>query len=407
MIRTSSNAPRRILIAAHSAEQGGAELCLDTLLAILPPGKYDLTAVFPWDGPMAERARARGARVETCPMHWWMCWGYSRWYLKTLLAGSLPSVARLVRTIRRNQVELVYSNSAVLFEPAVAARLVGVPHVWHVHELLRPGNVTAPALPLAVIRRLIGGLSDRILFESEAGRRAFLASGTGSKCRVVPNCVRFPTDLDHPDREAARARLGLGTDDRVVAFIGRLSERKDPLLLVRALARLPDRKGLRCLFVGDGPLRDRLADEIRTRGLTECCQLLPFREDVGDVFGATDVLVLPSRQESFGLVLVEAAAWGKPVIATRSGGPEEIVVDGVTGFLVPPADEQALARRLAEVFGQGVDRERMGREAARRVREHFSAAAHARAVEDVWESVLAGASRRGERRVPQRCLQPC
>jgi glycosyltransferase involved in cell wall biosynthesis len=380
---------KKILFLGHSAFQGGGELCLDTLLKNLDLAKYDVTVFFPWDGPMVESARAAGARVEIRPLNWWMCWGFSPWYFKNLLLTTLPNIVGLARYLRRQHIDLVYTNSGVLFEGAVAAYFAGVPHVWHVHEVLRPGNVSHAVLPLWLIKKLFRRLSGRILFESNASRNVFVGSKADAKSAVVYNCVRIPDRAATLGQDEARRLFGLRDEDQVVSFVGRFSERKNPLLLVRAAARIADRSRLRFLFAGEGPLRDQLLSTIDSLGLSECCRVLPFQNDVTGILSATDVLVLPSRQESFGLVLIEAAALGKPVLATRTEGPCEIVVDGVTGFLVADDDAEEMARKIVEMFGPGVDRRQMGQAAARRARELFSAAEHARKVEEVLDGLLA------------------
>jgi glycosyltransferase involved in cell wall biosynthesis len=381
---------KKILFVAHSGSQGGAEYCLDTLVKNLQPAKYDVTVLFAWDGPMVESARAAGFRVEVQPLNWWMCWeAFSFWYFKTILLRTAWNIAWLVRWIQRKHIDLVYSNSAVIFEAAVAARIAGVPHLWHVHEVLRRGNVTRPLLPLRLIKRLIRWLSRTIIFESHASRAAYEGDRRDPRCAVVHNCVRFPDRPTALERDTALGKLGFHREDRVVSFLGQFSERKNPLLLVRAAARLADRSNLRFLFVGEGPLREELVRAIDRLGLGDCCGILPFQQEVTWVLSATDVVVLPSRQESFGLVLVEAAALGKPAIATRTEGPSEIIVDEVTGFLVNPDDESDLARRLVDIFGPEVNRDRMGQAAAARARELFSAEEYARKIEGILDEALA------------------
>jgi glycosyltransferase involved in cell wall biosynthesis len=388
-----ANARKRLLIVAHSAFQGGCELVLDTLLRRLSREKYQVTVLFPWDGPMAESARALGYEVSVRHQVWWIGWGFSLWYFKVLLLRTLPDLLWLVRYIRRERFDLVYSNSAFIFEAAVAARLAGVPHLWHVHEVLRRGNVTASVLPLRLVKWLIGRLSHCIIFGSNGARAAYEGATPDRRATLVYNPVRF-AEGPPPDAGAARERLGLGETERLVTFIGQFSERKNPLMLVRAAARLGIGAGWRFLFVGDGPLRRDLLRGIEESGLGNHCQVLPFQQDITAILSATDVLVLPSRLESFGLVLVEAAAYGKPVIATRTEGPSEIVVDGVTGFLVESEDDAGLARRLADLFGPEVDRRRMGEAAAHRAREMFSAAECAAKIERILDGLLEASNRR-------------
>jgi glycosyltransferase involved in cell wall biosynthesis len=381
---------KRILFVAHSGSPGGAEICLDTLLRHLEPAKYDVTVLFPWDGPMVESARGLGYKVELEPFIWWMCFPPSLWYYKRLGLGVLPTVARLASYIRRRRIDLVYSNSAFIFEPALAARLAGVPHVWHVHEVLDRGYVERPVLPLRWIIGLIDRLSDRVIFESHASKNVYARVGSEKKCVVVHNSLRFG---DEPVPEAdgpARQRLGLGPDDLAVAFVGQFTERKNPLLLLRAAWRLRDPR-LKFLFVGDGPLRGDLANAARALGLEDRCRLVPFERDVRWVLRAIDALVLPSRQESFGLVLVEAGNYGKPVIAARVDGPKEIVVDGETGLLFESDNEADLAAKIEDLFSGRIDRRRMGEAGRRRAREQFSARDNARKIESVIDQLVQGA----------------
>lgn len=378
-----------LLFVAHSASQGGGELCLDSLLRQLDRSKYQATVLFPWDGPMADSARRLGLDVVIRPLSWWMCWDFSLWYFKTLLFRTLPNIAWLARYIRRHHIDLVYSNSAVIFEAALAARIAGVPLVWHVHEVLKRGNVTTPLLPIWLIKKAIGWLSRRIIFESNASRVVHESGRPDPKCSVVYNCVRFAEGSAAQDRAEARRRLGFADEEQVVSFVGQFSERKNPLLLARAAARIAERSKMRFLFVGGGPLLESLQAIIANLNLGDCCRILPFQEDVTWVLSATDVLVLPSRQESFGLVLVEAASLGIPSIATRTEGPSEIILDGVTGFLVPPEDEGELAQRIIDIFGSNVDRRQMGRAARQRAKEMFSAEEYARAIEGILDGILA------------------
>ena len=107
-------------------------------------------------------------------------------------------------------------------------------------------------------------------------------------------------------------------------------------------------------------MRQEIQASIGRLGLEDRCQVLGFQHDVRPVLRAADVLVLPSRQESFGLVLLEAAAHRKPVIACESEGPAEIIVPGKTGLLVPQDEPTALARAIEAMFDGNIDRRAMG-----------------------------------------------
>jgi glycosyltransferase involved in cell wall biosynthesis len=401
--RTAAGGPRpgpRILFVGHSPLTGGAELCLDTLLRHLTLPREDVFVVEPWEGPMAASARAMGYRVDLFPLAWWMMWPHSLWHYKRLLLQSPHTIWRLARYIRQHRIDLVYTNTIALFESAFAARLARVPHVWHVHEVVRDHARMRQVLPLPWIKRLLLGLSDAILYESHSAMKVCEGEKPSPRSHVVYNSLRLAPQARPSADAPGRRRCGIAASEKVVGFIGQFNDRKNPLLLIRALARLKDRGNVRLVFAGEGPLRGEMAALMESLGVADLCLILDFQEDIRWVLEMIDLLVLPSKEESFGLVLVEAGAYGKPVIATRTEGPCEIVVDGETGFLVRPDDPEELAGRMEQVLSGAADGERMGRAAARRVQELFSAPRNAARTEEVLRDVLVRRRRRQVAPIP-------
>lgn len=376
-----TDSQRHLLILAHSGSQGGAELCLDTTLRHLDRSRYRATVLFPWEGPMVDSARAMGYAVELLPLAAWMLYDRCVWQYKNAFLAGPARVANLVRRIRHERIDLVYSNTAVIYEGALAARLAGVPHVWHVHEVLTAEHMAPRMLPLAWITRQIGRWSDRVIFESQAARQIVGPRIPPERSEVIHNSCRF---LSADPREAAAA--GPQRPGPVVVWVGRFSERKNPRLLLEALTRV--RQPVSALLVGDGPLKSAVCREIHERGLDAVCHILPFQEDLRPILAAADLLVLTSREESFGLVLVEAGACGKPVVATRSQGPAEIIQEGHTGFLVDRDDAAALAARIDQLAANPALRHEMGEAAARHVAAEFSPEANTRKLEAVFDRLL-------------------
>ncbi|GAB4137039.1 MAG: glycosyltransferase family 4 protein [Thermogutta sp.] len=376
-----------MLVAAHSGCQGGAELCLDVLLSGTDPAVYELDVRFACDGPMVDRCRRSGWSAAVEPWAWWLGYEPSGWYRRNLWGKGWLRVLRYAALIRRGDFDLVYTNSAVIFEPALAARLAGVPHIWHVHEILDPAFWPTRLTSFPSAARRLSRWSRRLIFESHAARRVCEAYIESAKTRVIHNPLRFGADDAACPRvreqaAALRSRLGLTPEDVMVLWLGRFSPRKDPLLLVRAAARLADRSDLPNVvpvFLGEGPLLSQVADALGNHG-----RICEFQADVRPWLAACDVLTLTSRQESFGLVLLEAAAFGKPVIATRAEGPAEVVREGETGLLIPPGDDAALAEALALLADRRDVRQRMGQAAQRWAFEHFSADRYVQAVHAVW-----------------------
>ncbi len=360
----------RVLIAAHSGQQGGAELCLDVLLEHLPRARYEAMVLFGCEGPMVQAAAKKGYATEVVPFVWWLGYEPCSWYWRNLLKAPFR-IARLARLLRREFFDVVCTNSAVIFEAALAARMARRPHLWHVHEILRPSSWRS-WLPVRTICRLIDRWSDLIVFESQAARDIFASlHRPRAKTDVVSNPVRFFPDVE-PSHDPAdiRKTLELPQDALIVLWIGQFIPRKNPQLAIEGFARICSPRPAILLMVGEGPLRATVEAGI-PKELRQNVRFLGFRQDVQPIILASDVLLLTSVEESFGLVLVEAAACGKPTIATACGGPEEIIVDGETGYLVPCQDPDAIGQALTRLASQPELAREMGRRARSWVVEQF------------------------------------
>lgn len=172
------------------------------------------------------------------------------------------------------------------------------------------------------------------------------------------------------DPSATRLR---GRARRVVGSMGRLAPQKGFDLLVEAMpALLAAEPGTRVLIAGEGPERGRLERHARELGVDHALELVGYVEDPRAVFGATDVFVLPSRHEGFGLVFLEAMAMEVPVVGTRVVGIANAVRDGRTGILVPPEDPGALAEAILRLFAEPELRRSLVEEALGWVRRHGS-----------------------------------
>jgi glycosyltransferase involved in cell wall biosynthesis len=148
--------------------------------------------------------------------------------------------------------------------------------------------------------------------------------------------------------------------------------------------------GLRVLIVGDGPLRKDLEAQAERLGVAHAVRFVGYQDDVVSAYAAMDVFVLPSRDEGFGLVFLEAMAMGVAVVGTRVIGSEDAVEDGITGLLVPYADAPALGVAIRSILDDPELAGRLRAAAADRVRQVFSREQFAAQVESLYRELLAG-----------------
>jgi len=187
----------------------------------------------------------------------------------------------------------------------------------------------------------------------------------------------------HRDDELRR-RIGLGPEEKLILFVGRLVEEKDIDVLLRAAAMLEERGiAFRLAFVGDGPM----AAEIARRKPDALLPGFLHGEDLSRWYASSDVFAFPSTTETFGNVILEAGASGLPVVCCRSGGPIDLVRPGETGFLAEPGDASGFATALERLLASPEEARRMGR-AGRRYAARFDWQAVNRSLVDSYRRVI-------------------
>jgi len=191
-----------------------------------------------------------------------------------------------------------------------------------------------------------------------------------------------------------RASLGAANGELVIGSVGCLAARKDYGTLLEALATL-ERSGRRfhAALVGDGPEREALEQRARELGVSARTTFLGERADVERLLPAMDVFVLSSREEGIPNALLEAMAAGRPSVATAVGGTPEVLEDGVTGWLVPPADPAALAAALEQTLADPDEARRRGEAARRATEEKMSIDAMVRRHEEFYRRAVDGERR--------------
>lgn len=242
-----------------------------------------------------------------------------------------------------------------------------------------------PAERADIERRVAQG-ADRIVAECPQDEHDLVTLYGADPRRISVVPCGFDADEFGPvAREVARLKLGLADDERIVLQLGRLVPRKGIDNVIRGLARLRDghRIDARLLVVGGDsdrpdpvatPELGRLQRVAEEEGVRDRVTFIGQRgrEVLRWYYGAADVFVTTPWYEPFGITPLEAMACGTPVIGADVGGLRYSVVHGQTGYLVPPRDPDALAARLADVYRHPEITRHMGREAIRRVNEHFT-----------------------------------
>ena len=386
--------PRRVLFVSHDSGMAGAEMCLLDLVRGIDRNRYEAVVIIPRDGPLKKEMERTGSRVVVSRTRWWVARGRkSRHELKDIVLNMPARVAPIRHLIRKDRIDLVYSNSIACIDGAVAAKVAGVPHVWHVHELMSKNREVQSYIPMWMVRFLVGALSTRVIVPSKAVQRDIAGPLSTKKIRVIYNGIdvdRFRNGDDRARRNGFRAELGIGSDIKMVAMVGLFITIKGHLEVVEA-ARIvcEERKDVVFVFIGGGNIsyRGRVEQRVRELNLEPHFIFLDFRNDIDTVLNGLDILVCASWVESFSRVVCEAMAAGKPVVATRCGGPEELVVDGETGTLVPVRCPEAIAAALLKMSNDPQLMRRMGENGCDRAMGLFSMNQYLRGIENVLNEI--------------------
>jgi len=291
------------------------------------------------------------------------------------------SARRLARLIRRQHVALVHVNEILDVYGGLAAKIAGVPCVWHVRA-----DISGWPRPLrAVLPRIVSALSSEIVVVSESVRRLVFADhGLDTRKVSVIHDPGPDPETFRPGVDGAAVRRGLGIDDDapVVVLVAKMVEPKGHEVLLRAAPEvLESHPTARFVIVGgdlDGEHHRRYANRMRSLpaelGAGHAVMFTGYRSDVAQIMAAADIVThCSTHPDPFPGTVLQGMALGKAVIASDLGGPSEQIEAGRSGVLVPAADPAALASAIRSLLDDPGRRASLGRAAAERVRTTFTA----------------------------------
>jgi glycosyltransferase involved in cell wall biosynthesis len=294
---------------------------------------------------------------------------------------------RVLRHIRRRRYTVVHTHNSITGAVGrVAARLARVPVVIHTtHGFHFHDDMSAlRRWPFVAAERWLARRCDLLLCQSRE------EVGVAQRIRLRPKRgIVYVGNGINLDRFAPRPALPDNARP-VLLCVGRIEPVKNHPMLFRALAILRRTHDVVLKLVGDGPLEAQYRDDLARAGLAEAVEFLGYRYDVPELTAAADVVVLTSLKEGIPRALMQAAAVGVPAVATDVKGTREVIVDGVTGYLVPLGDAEALAGRLGALLDSAALRREMGARAAAPAREHFDERRVAERLLRIYRAALAG-----------------
>ncbi len=379
----------KVLVVNHTGAVSGAERSMLDLLSGLRDGD-EVRVACPAAGPLAEAVRRLGIPLDGIPG--------TDGSLKIHPRETLRGVTRLcvaaaltARHAQKMNADVIHANSVRAGLMTVpAARLTGIPAVVHIRDRLPRSKVADGAL------RLIADGARVVVANSQYtadGVRAVTARGRLDVVHKPVVLTRF--DHRHADR-AARSQLRVGDGAYLLGIVGQITPWKGQLEALWVLAAMRQaRRDVELVIVGEPKFVSaatrydnrayyaELQRFIDAQGLADCVHLLGERDDVARIMATLDVLLVPSWEEPFGRVVVEAMALGRPVVATNVGGPAEIIHDQVDGILLTPRVTERWAGAVKRLIDEPEMRAGLGRAAVSRARD-FGLAVHVAAMREIY-----------------------
>jgi glycosyltransferase involved in cell wall biosynthesis len=366
----------KILFVYYEPQSSGQTAHVLSLARGLDRRRYEVTVVLPVDLDRTITAFEQiGVRVVPLSLRKVL------WSPQTIIA--------LARLIREWEPDVVHVHSQEAGPPArVIVRLAGAGAILYTPQTIDIRRTRWHWL-YVLFERTLARITDLIISVNESDRRRLIQWGIPPhKVVTVPNGIDLAAFQRPTGVGELRLAFGLDVHRPLVIQVGRLSAQKDPLAFVKGAAQVvracPDAQ---FALVGDGPLGGEVAALLCELGLEGHVHLLGWQDQASELMAAADVVTLTSRWEGTPYALLEAMACSRPVVTTAVNGCPEIVVEGLTGFLVPPGDTAAWAGAVTSLLKDPAQASAMGRRGRHRVEERFTLPRMIARIEALYEQV--------------------
>lgn len=375
----------KILFISHSPFLNGAEICLYTLVKNINRNEFEPIVLFPFSGPMVDKIKKQNIKTYISPLERWIRFKFDKPLANSNIQARINGITDI---IEKESIDMVQTNTSVILEGALAARIRNIPHIWHVHENLKRYSELNPVFPLPIVYWIMSYLSDKIVCVSNYGLKQFETFAEETKLEKIYNGVEVPPPLS---KTAIREKLNIGKDETTAVTVGLLTESKGCFELLEA-ASIIKKSGNKMKFFWIGGASKKDISDFKTKvkrlKLKDSVFYLGFIDNIGAILNGFDLLICPSKNESLPLVILEAMAAKLPVISTDWEGVSESVKDGNTGFVVPLNDPIILSEKIIEVINDDKKKKIFGENGEQYFKENFTASKYSEKFENLYLDIM-------------------
>ncbi len=392
-LNNKTNKPHRILYT-QIPTGGGSTIALYELVKGLDTNKYEPIILFLQKNKYLENFNQLGIRTHTLDISESL---RKRQYKQKSLLGQIyrlifvdiPLGIRISKIFKKEKIDLVHLNTGFDRSVMIAANIRKLPKVFHFRNFDNKIPFTAKLLTSSI---------DSALYTTQAIADCYISIETPLKKNDI---VYEPIDIQkffkHQNTDLIKQQFSIGENDYLISNIGRITPWKGQHYFLQAmediLNQYPDTK---ILIVGEPG--DTSKDQEYFALLQDMTKKMPLnaqvfftgkRDDIAEIMSASDIIVhSASKPEPFGLVIAEAMATGTPIIATKGGGPLEIIKDGITGLLVPMKSASGIKEAIQKLLESNVMRKTISTNARQDVAKRFPIARHVNKVQKMYANIL-------------------
>ena len=375
----------RILLVAHNMQYGGAEKVFLNVLKHLDRNVFIPYVASP-QGPMLEKIyplceKVLIVREARLPSYFDFI-GYFKAVYECLL-----NLIPLIKFFKRNNIDIVFSNTSSIFHGMIAARLVRLPAVTMIHEMIHP-------IYLRKFRfKLIYSLNRRVMLISNAMLREFDPSGTRSRLVRINEAIDL-SEFDTSSKNVPFDQYGINDRTFVIGLVGSLHVLKGHAYFIRMAAEVIKKvQNVKFLIIGRYTQAElqyyhdllRLRD---TLGVSEYVTITGFVPDLLSLMNRLDILAICSFTEGMSLVALEAMALRKPVVTFDVGGMAEALADHITGRVIPFGEYREMAEAVITILQDKKMAKSMGEAGRKKVEKDFNIENQRKKLREVWINIL-------------------
>lgn len=354
---------KNILFLHSSSELYGSDRSLLNLLKNLDRNEFNLSVILPCDGPLVgEIKKLNDVNIIIEELAILRRKNLNIKGIFSYIKDLFKSINFLKKIINENNIDVVYTNTSVVFPGGITTKLLGKKSVWHIREII------SNKFERKVVSFIVNTFSDVIIANSKATGEAITKNN--KKVKVVYNAIESkPETKKHQKID----------DTIVIGMAGRINRWKGQKLFVDMAKDILNQtnnvkfKIAGEVYKGEDHILHELKSYVKEKGVEEYIEFLGQVNNMDEFYNNIDIFVLPSIQpEPFGLVVIEAMEKELPVVATNHGGPTEIIDNGINGYLVDYTDSIEMSKRVLELINNNELRKIIGKEAKEKRNKMFN-----------------------------------